>query len=207
MSLWLKTDENLGGVGWKSEVNPGIMNSLGGIIVATLPFLVNPYLSKNYKSVKSSMILNLMPIPFLIVISCCNLLNGAVQWAVLVVCHGMLISLVTMGTSFISICVTNSLPTSTIGRGIGVSQTFASLARSITSTVSALIYGSLLSQHYSFPFDTHFLFILNCLILALNALLIKCFVSKSLEMRVDEFEKLNEVDTIEMKNISLASNK
>ena len=41
VSLWLKTDRALGGIGWRSELSPGVMNALGGVLVAFVPFLLN----------------------------------------------------------------------------------------------------------------------------------------------------------------------
>lgn len=205
ISLWVKSDTSSGGIGWKTETNLGVVGALSGIIVALVPLILTNKFSKRFSKRNSIIILEFLHIPFLIIVSCSNLLNGVSLWIVLILCHGFIYAFITMATSFISICVTNSVPETVVGRALGITQAIASFSRSISAIFTANIFGVLVEEGYSFPLDSHLLFIINCFVLLVNAWVVKSLLSNSIDLRYQEAEKLTNDESLEnqVKNKSI----
>jgi hypothetical protein len=105
------------------------------------------------------------------------------MWTWLVVMNGLAVALVTIMVSIISIAVSNSVLSNVAGTAIGITQAVVAFSRAFGNGGSALMFGSLQTAEFGFPFDFHLLFAGNCLVLAVVVVMINCLLDENIEKR------------------------
>jgi MFS family permease len=183
IALWIKTDRSDLGLGWETESNGGYMNSLSGLFIAGMPLVLSPYLSRTLGVKKTCMAILAGIIPAVISISWGYKLYGAPLWIFIVCMNGITISFMSIFISFISIAVSNSVPSNIAGAAMGICQSVGALGRTIANVGTATILVWSIESGLSFPFDTHFTFFLFGFLILLNIIGIKLFINDSVEKR------------------------
>ena len=181
VSLWVKSDKSLGGIGWDEERNPGIMCCLSGFIVASIPLILNKRLSKSFGVGRSIIIVEGLLIPLLILMSFNNNFQGLSLWIALIFTHGFILCCITISTSFISIGISNALGDSSAGTAFGISQGIVSLARSFSAAGSAELFRRNVKNY--FPFDSHLVFFIDSFLCIIVICYILTFIGQSLDVK------------------------
>ncbi|OMJ76315.1 hypothetical protein SteCoe_24341 [Stentor coeruleus] len=183
MTLWVKTDRNHSGLGWETEEKVGFMNSLSGIIVTIFPLIFTPILSNSLGVIKSLILLLCSMIPIVIGISWTSELDGIPLWGLLVILNGLSIGITTVLVGFISIAVSNSVPSNITGAAMGFAQSSTALFRAFATTSTAWLYGASRQWTFGFPFDVHFAFMCIALACLIDIATIKFALDPAVEKR------------------------
>lgn len=183
ITLWLRLDAKAGGIGWDSEVNPGIMNSLSGFIVMFAPLLLTDTLQQKFGLRKACSFVALALILPLMLVSLASALDGIAMWAYLVFMNGSAVALTTIMVSVVSIAVSNSVLHSVAGTAIGITQAVVAFSRAIGNGGTAFLFGLLQNEGFDFPFDFHLLFVVNVLVLVAVVALFWAGLDERIEKR------------------------
>lgn len=197
ISLWLKLDETKGGMGWNDSEKPGMMNMTSGFISMLLPLLFTNTLKQKMGIRMACLFLSVLIMipntfaPFTVH------LPEEVLWASLVICNGLFIALCTIFLSIISIALSNAVNSDMAGIAIGMSQSVVSGSRALSTSGTALLFGYMQEFTFPFPFDSHFLFLLNNVFCSFTILSILYLLNPRVERRrlsTNEEPLLKEID-------------
>ena len=197
IALWVKVDNAHEGLGWSDITYPGYMNGASGVIVTIFPLLCTPLLSTKLGVCKSCLVLTPAMIPIVLAVSWTYALDGIGLWVILILLNGSCVAFSTVGVSFISIAISNSVSADIVGAAMGASQSIIAIARAVSSAGCAALFGWSLGWDLYSPFNSHFTFLVLAFILIINFGLILTYFDKSLENRQ---KKAEEIPMLEQKN-------
>ena len=183
MPLWVKLEEQQGGLGWEREKDVGLMNSLSGFIVVVLPLALTSKLAKKFGVYKSLILIEIVLSPLMVLPLVAGSFDGLLLWTVIVVTNGLNICFSIIFISFVSIAISNCVDLSVIGLGIGFAQTIVSVLRSVSAFVSAAGFGWVLTWDLDFRVKNYLMFGSNSLLLVLNSLVIYFCLDASIDFR------------------------
>lgn len=204
MPLWIKSDKESGGLGWESEQETGLMNSLSGLFVAIIPIFLTPRLSAKLGLYKSLYVVEMFLIPFMVLPVLSVYFKGNWVWVVLIFTNGLNVCLSTIFISLISITISNSVEFSITGLAVGISQTFAETARTMSAFGAPALFGKISSLDLKFPFNSRILFFLITCLLFSNCLIIYNRLNSSVETRIQDTDDNNGVEITEKSALNKA---
>ena len=181
ISLWIKAEINIGGLGWSEAKEPGLMYFCSGFIVSIFPLFMTKRFNKFFGVGRSIIYIELFLIPLLSSIPFNNYLSGPLLWICLIINHGLILSLITMVTSFVSIGITNSVNESYAGTAFGLTQGIVSVSRTLSAPGAAEVFRR--SVHNSFPFDCHLAFFIDGLLALWIAFYVKIMIGETLDKK------------------------
>lgn len=184
ISLWVKLDESKCGMGWNDPTNPGRMNMTSGVISMILPLVLTNVLKQKFGIRTTCMLLCVWIIVPNSTISYTLKLPDELEWTLLVAFNGLTIAFFTIFLSIVSIAVSNAVDSSVAGTAIGVSQSVVAGSRALSTAGTALLFGYLQRFDLEFPFDSHFLFLLNDGILCITMIAAWLLLGRSVENRI-----------------------
>ena len=183
MTLWLRLDPRSGGIGWDTEVNPGLMNSLSGFIVMFAPLMLTDTLQQKFGVRKACSLVALGLVFPLLLVSLASAMDGWTMWAYLVLMNGLAVALTSIMVSIVSIAVSNSVLSGVAGTALGITQAVVAFSRAIGNGGTAFLFGVLQSEGFEFPFDFHLLFGVNVVVLGAVVVLFFVGLDSGIEKR------------------------
>ncbi|OMJ75790.1 hypothetical protein SteCoe_24968 [Stentor coeruleus] len=202
LALWVKTPQDLGGIGWTTTKTLGLVQSIGALIIIGFSYIAVPWFSLKFGNLISCALFSgfLCPLIFL----CPFTRDFDYIWLLvfMTMIYGFVMAFFTSYISLISIEISNSVSPSIVGSANGLSQGLVALFSASASATVGGIYGWTLAINSSFPFDCHFTFIVLCGII-LICIFITLWPRKSKPEVPNEFKNIiesQEVSVVESKN-------
>ena len=183
LALWLNLDKEDDGIGWKTELMPGIMSCLSGLIVMLLPLMLTDKIERRLGIRYGCLLVACLAALPLGIISYGYLLTGFWLFLFLIVCNGLCVAFTTISISIISIGVSNSVTSDMAGIAIGLTQAAVSLSRGLGNGTTAMLFGYLQNKTSGSVFDFHILFFGLICVLLLASCLLKFSLDDTIEKR------------------------
>ncbi|OMJ77780.1 hypothetical protein SteCoe_22529 [Stentor coeruleus] len=165
LALWIKTPQELGGIGWTTALTLGLIQGIGSFIIIGFCYIAVPCLSIKLGNLISCAVLSIL---LCILVFLCPFIrdfDNVLLFVFMTLIYGLVMAFFTSYISLISIEISNCVSPSIVGAAHGLSQGAVALFSAAASATIGGIYGWTLTINRDFPFNCHFTFIVICLIL------------------------------------------
>ncbi|CAG9312749.1 unnamed protein product [Blepharisma stoltei] len=189
--LWCRALMKNGGLGWESEGDIGIIQSLGGgfVIIFQL-FLVWKIVNKLGILMVLRLFWGICVLDFICIPNTYKL-QDEMLWIVLVPLYVIFAIIQTSALTVMTIGINNSVELSVIGIANGIAQSAVSFSRFIGPLLAGCIFGWSLNNELGYPFNSHLIFNLISL-LGLLCIFLSIFLDESINKRQKSPEHLLE---------------
>ena len=183
LALWVRLDRSKGGLGWDSELNPGLMNGLSGVFLLFFPMLFTSRIQVKFGLRGGFVLLAFLHVVPLCIISYGYYLTDIWLMVFLILNNGLVNAFTTVLMSYSSIAISNSVHGSVAGAAIGMAQAFSALGRAIGNGAGSNSFGYLQSKDFGFPFDFHLTYFFTALVMLAMGGIMRFMLDEGIEKR------------------------
>jgi sugar phosphate permease len=167
LALWIKTPQELGGIGWTTALTLGLIQGIGAFIIIGFCYVAVPWFSLKLGNLTSCAVLSILLCILVFLCPYTRDFDYVLLFVFLTIIYGLVMAFFTSYISLISIEISNCVSPSVVGAAHGLSQGVVALFSAGASATVGGIYGWTLAINSNFPFNCHFTFIVLCVILLL----------------------------------------